>query len=154
MASGQEDTYSYDLTASVDYEPQQYQTRLPRAVGVGGGRLNTPPPPATPDPGIGVGTNTNPAQTNVTVGLGGTRTLRQQTGRPPTPTGGGYLDTRPTVPAEATLAAEEVVVVAEGDVVEAEEEAEAEETMTMTTPMPHLLSDQVPLHVDEGDDGF
>ena len=57
------------------------------------------------------------------------------------------------VPAEATVvAAKEVVVVAEGDV--AEEEAEAEETMTMTTPMPHLLSDQVPLHVDEGDNGF
>ena len=54
-------------------------------IGVGGGRLNTPPPPSTPDPGIGVGTNTNPAQTNVTVDEGGTRALRQQTGRPPTP---------------------------------------------------------------------
>ena len=79
MASGQEDAYSYDLTALVDYEPQQYQTTAPPTIGVGGGRLNTPPPPVTPDPGIGVGTNTGPTQTNVTVGVGGTRALRQQT---------------------------------------------------------------------------
>ena len=82
MASGQEDVYSYDLTALVDYGPQQYQTTAPLTIGVGGGRLNTLPLPATPDSGIGVGTNTGPTQTNVTVGVGGTRTLRQQTGRP------------------------------------------------------------------------
>ena len=97
MASGQEDAYSYDLTALVDYEPQQYQTTAPPTIGVGGGRLNTPSPPTAPDPGIGVGTNTNLAQTNVTVGVGGTRALRQQTGRPSRPSGGGYLDDRPTV---------------------------------------------------------
>ena len=95
MTSGQEDTYSYDLTALVDYEPQTYQT-APPTVGVGGGRLNTPPPPTTPC--IRVDTNnTSPAQTNVTVGVGGTRVLRQQTGLPPTPTGQGYLADRPTV---------------------------------------------------------
>ena len=76
MASGQEDTYSYDLTALVDYEPKTYQATAPPTVGVGG-RLNTPPPPSTP--GFGVGTNTSPAQTNVTVGMGGTQVLRQQT---------------------------------------------------------------------------
>ena len=50
-------------------------------------------------PGIGVGTNnTSPSiLTNETVGVGGTRTLRQQTGRPPTPSGQGYLDATPTV---------------------------------------------------------
>ena len=97
MATSQEDPYSYDLTALVDYEPQQYQTTAPPTIGVGGGRLNTPPPPVTPDPGMGVGTNSGPTQTNVTVGVGGTRVLRQQTGRPPTPSGQGYLDDRPTV---------------------------------------------------------
>ena len=197
MASGQEDAYSYDLTALVDYEPQQYQTTAPPTIGVGGGRLNTPSPPTAPDPGIGVGTNTNLPQTNGTVGVGGTRALRQQTGRPSRPSGGGYLDNRPTVghktaarrsrkgkqpatrarrmeknsdasrvkalrlppampevdeeavPAEVTVvAADEVVVVAEGEV------AEAQETMKMTTPIPHLLSDRIPLHADEGDDGF
>ena len=43
MTSGQEDTYSYDLTALTDHEPQTTQT-APPTVGVGGGRLNTPPP--------------------------------------------------------------------------------------------------------------
>ena len=97
MASGQEDAYSYDLTALVDYEPDQ--TTAPPTIGVGGGRLNTPPPPTGMSPGIGVGTtNTSPSiLSNVTVGVGGTRTLRQQAGRPPTPSGQGYLDDRPTV---------------------------------------------------------
>ena len=96
MASGQEDAYSYDLTALVDYEPDQ--TTAPPTIGVGGGRLNTPPPPTGMSPGIGVGTtNTSPSiLSNVTVGVGGTRTLRQQAGRPPTPSGQGYLDDRPT----------------------------------------------------------
>ena len=96
MASGQEDAYSYDLTALVDYEPDQ--TAAPQTIGVGG-RLNTPPPPTGMSPGIGVGTNnTSPSiLSNVTVGVGGTRTLRQQAGRPPTPSGQGYLDARPTV---------------------------------------------------------
>ena len=89
--------YSYDLTALVDYEPDQ--TTAPPTIGVGGGRLNTPLPPTSVSPGIGVGTtNTSPSiLTNVTVGVSGTRTLRQQTGRPPTPSGQGYLDDRPTV---------------------------------------------------------
>ena len=97
MASGQEDAYSYDLTALVDYEPDQ--NTAPPTNGVGGGRLNTPPPPTGMSPGIGVGTtNTSPSiLSNVTVGVGGTRTLRQQAGRPPTPSGQGYLDDRPTV---------------------------------------------------------
>ena len=97
MASGQEDEFSYDLTALVDYEPDQ--TTAPPTIGVGGGRLNTPLPPTSVSPGIGVGTtNTSPSiLTNVTVGVGGTRTLRQQAGRPPTPSGQGYLDDRPTV---------------------------------------------------------
>ena len=95
MAS--EDPFSYDLTALVDYEPDQ--TTAPPTIGVGGGRLNTPYPPASVSPGIGVGTNnTSPSiLANVTVGVGGTRTLRQQAGRPPTPSGQGYLDDRPTV---------------------------------------------------------
>ena len=59
------------------------------------------------------------------------------------------VDEEEAVPAEVTVvAADEVVVVAEGEV------AEAEETMKMTTPIPHLLSDRIPLHADEGDDGF
>ena len=96
MASGQEDPFSYDLTALVDYEPDQ--TTAPATIGVGGGRLNTPPPPTGMSPGIGVGTNTSPSiLSNVTVGVGGTRALRQQAGRPPTPSGQGYLDDRPTV---------------------------------------------------------
>ena len=97
MASGQEDAYSYDLTALVDYEP--YQITAPPTIGVGGGRLHTPPPPTSVSPGIGVGTNnTSPSiLTNVTVGVSGTRTLRQQAGRPPTPSGQGYLDDRPIV---------------------------------------------------------
>ena len=75
MATGQEDAYSYDLTALVNCEPQMLQT-VPPTVGVGGGRLHTPPPPTAP--GIGVGTNnTSPSQTNVTVGVGGARVLRQ-----------------------------------------------------------------------------
>ena len=99
MTSGQEDTYSNDLTALTDYEPQTIQT-APPTVGVGGGRLNTPPPPPTSmSPGIGVGTtNTSPSiLSNVTIGVGGTRTLQQQAGRPATPTGQGYLDDRSTV---------------------------------------------------------
>ena len=57
MTSRQEDTYSYDLTALADYEPQTTQT-APPTVGVGGGRLNTPPPPTSSmSPGIGVGTH-------------------------------------------------------------------------------------------------
>ena len=74
MTSGQEDTYSYDLTALTDYELQTTQTAHP-TVGVGGGRLNTPPPPMSMSPGIGVGTtNTSPSiLSNVTVGVGGTR---------------------------------------------------------------------------------
>ena len=97
MASGQEDVYSYDLAALVDYEPDQ--TTAPQTIGVGGGRLHTPPPPTSVSPGIGVGTNnTSPSiLTNVTVGVGGTRSLRQQAGRPPTPSGQGYLDDRPIV---------------------------------------------------------
>ena len=83
MASGQEDVYSYDFTALVDYEPDQ--TTAPPTIGVGGGRLHTPSPPTTASPGIGVGTNnTSPSiLANVTVGVGGARTLRQQAGRPP-----------------------------------------------------------------------
>ena len=71
MTSRQEDTYSYDLTALADYEPQT----APPTVGVGGGRLNTPPPPTSMSPGIGVGTtNTSPSiLSNITVGVGGTR---------------------------------------------------------------------------------
>ena len=74
MTSRQEDTYSYDLTALADFEPQTNQT-TPPTVGVGGGRLNTPPPPTSMSPGIGVGTtNTSPSiLSNVTVGVGGTR---------------------------------------------------------------------------------
>ena len=75
MTSGQEDTYSYDLTALTDYELQTIPT-APPTVGVGGGRLNTPPPPSTSmSSGIGVGTtNTSPSiLSNVTVGVGGTR---------------------------------------------------------------------------------
>ena len=89
MDSGQEDAFSYDLTALVDYEPDQ--TTAPPTIGVGGGRLNTPPPPTAVSPGIGVGTNnTSPSiLTNVTVGVGGTRALQQQAGRPPTPSGQG-----------------------------------------------------------------
>ena len=89
MASGQEDAYSYDLSALVDYEPDQ--ATAPTTIGVGGGRLNTPPPPTSVSPGIGVGTNnTSPSiLTNVTVGVGGTRALQQQAGRPPTPSGQG-----------------------------------------------------------------
>ena len=98
MTSGQEDTYSYDLTVLTDYEPQTIQT-APPTVGVGGGRLNTPPPPTSMSPGIGVGTtNTSPSiLSNVTIGVGGTRALQQQAGRPATPTGQGYLDDRSTV---------------------------------------------------------
>ena len=74
MTSRQEDTYSYDLTALADFEPQTSQT-APPTVGVGGGRLNTPPPPTSMSPGIGVGTtNTSPSiLSNITVGVGGTR---------------------------------------------------------------------------------
>ena len=75
MTSRQEDTYSYDLTALADFEPQTTQT-APPTVGVGGGRLNTPPPPpSSMSPGIGVGTtNTSPSiLSNITVGVGGTR---------------------------------------------------------------------------------
>ena len=73
MTSRQEDTYSYDLTALADFEPQTTQT-APPTVGVGGGRLNTPPPPTSMSPGIGVGTtNTSPSiLSNITVGVGGT----------------------------------------------------------------------------------
>ena len=97
MTSGQEDTYSYDLTVLTDYEPQTTQT-APPTVGVGG-RLNTPPPPTSMSPGIGVGTtNTSPSiLSNVTIGVGGTRALQQQAGRPTTPTGQGYLDDRSTL---------------------------------------------------------
>ena len=71
MTSRQEDTYSYDLTALADFEPQT----APPTVGVGGGRLSTPPPPTSMSPGIGVGTtNTSPSiLSNVTVGVGGTQ---------------------------------------------------------------------------------
>ena len=61
------------------------------------------------------------------------------------------------VPVEATVVtAEEVVVVAEREVAEAEveETMTMTMTMTMTTTMPQFLSDRVPLHADEGDDGF
>ena len=96
MASDPEDAYSFDLTALVDYEPDQ--TTAPQTIGVGG-RLNTPSRPMAVSPGIGVGTtNTSPSiLSNVTVGVGGTCTLRQQAGRPPTPSGQGYLDDRATV---------------------------------------------------------
>ena len=103
MASGPEDAYSFDLTALVDYEPDR--TTAPQTIGVGGGRLNTPPQPPAVSPGIGVGTtNTSPSiLSNVTVGVGGTRALQQQAGGPPTPSGQGYLDGKPIVAHKSTV---------------------------------------------------
>ena len=84
MASRRQDPFSYDLTALADYEPDdQYQSVTPATVGVGSGRLDTPPSRASSGIGVGSHSPSPSILTNVTVGVGGTPVRRSPKGKQP-----------------------------------------------------------------------